>query len=174
MNLAELFLDKSIKPKTKTEIISNLLITNKLSSDELCAFAAKSKDSVKASCIEALEFSTKTDPTILSASSFHFVVQSLQEKAPRIKWESARVTGNTAHRFPDQLSQAIEHLLVNSEHTGTVVRWSAAYALGEIYKMRTANNASLLPVFTAITEREEKNSIRKIYLGAMKKVAKQA
>ena len=59
-------------------------------------------------------------------------------------------------------------LLENTEHEGTVVRWSCAYALGEILKLKTKNNTELLPAIKAISEREEKNSIKKIYLAAMK------
>jgi HEAT repeat protein len=103
---------------------------------------------------------------------FQFVTQALIAKAPRVKWESARVIGNTAHLFPDKLDEAIKNLLVNSKHEGTVVRWSAAFALGEILKLKTKHNASLLSAIEAICNSDEKSSIKKIYLDAMKKTAK--
>jgi hypothetical protein len=96
----------------------------------------------------------------------------LTAKAPRIKWESAKVIGNTANLFITKLDTPIKNLLVNTEHEGTVVRWSAAFALGEILKLKTKHNKQLLPAIEAICKREEKNSIKKIYLDAMKKIAK--
>jgi hypothetical protein len=50
-----------------------------------------------------------------------------------------------------------------------VVRWSAAMALGEIIKFKTTVNKNLIPAVDGILKREEKNSIKKIYLAALKK-----
>jgi len=164
--------DKVLKPKEKTESLSKLLLENPLIVNELVSFAKSSKDPVKATCIEALEFATQTNPGIATKECFGFVTQALTEKAPRVKWESARVIGNIAHLFPQQLENAIVNLLSNTENPGTVVRWSAAHALGCILILKTSNNAELIPAIEAITEREEKNSIRKIYLVALKKIRK--
>jgi HEAT repeat protein len=94
----------------------------------------------------------------------------LTEKAPRVKWESAKVIGNIAHLYPDKLDDAIKNLLTNTEYDGTVVRWSAAFALGQIIKLKTKRNKILIPAIEAICKREEQNSIGKIYLDALKKV----
>ena len=110
---------------------------------ELIALAEKSKDPDKATCIEALEFASRKNPAIADKQCFLYVSKCLTEKAPRIKWESAKVTGNTAHLFTTKLDEAIKNLLVNTEHDGTVVRWSAAFALGEILKLKTKHNKLL-------------------------------
>lgn len=170
MNINELLSDKSSKPKEKTETLSRWLLDKTVTVDALIAFAEASKDPAKATCIEALEFATKTDPAIATESGLRFVSKTLTAKAPRVKWESAKVIGNIAHRFPSKLEEAITNLLTNSEHTGTVVRWSAAFALGEIIKLKTKHNKDLVPAAEAICQREEKNSIRKIYLAALKNV----
>ena len=94
----------------------------------------------------------------------------MTEKAPRIKWESAKVVANISHLYPDKLDEAINNLLSNSEHSGTVVRWSAAFALGQIIKIKTSRNKDLISAIESICKREEKNSIKKIYLDALKKV----
>jgi len=172
MTITELFNDKLTKPKEKIEALSQQLLNNGITVDEIVSFARTSKDAVKGSCIESIEFATKQKPELLTKTALNFITLSLTDKAPRIKWESAKVIGNTAHLFPKQLETAITNLLVNSEHEGTVVRWSAAFALGEILKLKTPHNADLLPVFEAICEREEKNSIRKIYQAAIKKVTR--
>lgn len=169
-NLKILLENKSLKPKEKTEFLSKLILESKLNIDELISFAKPSKDPVKATCIEALEFASKINPAIATKNCFVFVTESLTEKAPRIKWESAKVIANTAHLFSKNLNNAIKNLLINTEHSGTVVRWSAAFALGEIIKLKTPINKELVPAIESIIEREEKNSIKKIYLTAIKKI----
>lgn len=172
VTIEELIKDKTVKSKEKVDIISKWVIDTSLPADELISFAEKSKDPVKATCIEAIEYATKQNPNLADETVFAFVTQTLTEKAPRIKWESAKVIGNTAHLFTENLNQAIGNLLGNTEHEGTVVRWSAAFALGEILKLKTIHNSTLLPALENISEKEEKNSIKKIYLDAIKKTKK--
>lgn len=172
MTIDELFKDKTSKAKEKVTILAQWLSEGKINSGELISYAITAKDAVKASCIEALEYVTKQDPTIGTEEVLAFATNSLTEKAPRIKWESAKVIGNIAQNYPNKLETAIGYLLENTEHEGTVVRWSAAFALGEILKLKTALNSTLLPALEAISERDDKNSIRKIYLDAIKKTKK--
>lgn len=172
MDITTLLNDKELKPKAKTELLSTWLLEGKISSDSLAKYAESTKDPIKATCIEAIEFATKQKPSIADEKTFKFVTETLNAKAPRVKWESAKVIGNTAHLFTDILDEAIVNLLNNSEHEGTVVRWSAAFALGEILKLKTRHNKQLLPAVEAIVQREEKNSIKKIYLDAIKKIDK--
>jgi HEAT repeat protein len=172
MIIESLVNEKSLKPKEKTESLSKLLLENPHVLDELINFAASSKDPIKATCIEAIEHATLINPGIATKECFDFITYALTEKAPRVKWEAARVIGNVAHLFPDQLEKAIVNLLTNTEHPGTVVRWSSATALGMILKAKTTDNAELILAVEAIIEHEEKNSIRKIYLDALKKIRK--
>ena len=169
MDLETLLKDKNIKPKAKTEAISQGLLDGTLSIGSLISVAKSAKDPDKATCIEAMEFATQTRPSIATEECLNFVSATLADKAPRIKWESARVVANIAPLFPDKLEVAIKNLLSNSEHSGTVVRWSAALALGEILKLNTSHNVNLKPALEALCDREEKNSIKKIYQSALKK-----
>ncbi len=172
MNFLELINDRGIKPIEKNEILSKWILDNPSDLNQLLDFAAASKDAAKATCIEAIEYATKSNPEGASLDCLTFVSQTLAEKTPRVKWESARVVGNIAHLYPENLTEAIKNLLINSEHSGTVVRWSAAYALGEIVKMNTVHNKELIPTIEAICLREEKNSIKKIYLNGVNKARK--
>ncbi|MFH2143421.1 MAG: HEAT repeat domain-containing protein [Bacteroidota bacterium] len=172
MNIQEILNDKLRKPKEKTEVLSQLISEKQLTIDKLIDFAKNAKDADKATCIEALEFTTQSKPELVDPIAFDFITKCLNEKAPRVKWESAKVIGNTAHLNKNKLNDVIINLLKNSEHQGTVVRWSAAYALGQIIKLQTGINKSLVPAIEAIVEREEKNSIKKIYLTALKKISK--
>lgn len=172
MTIEELLNDKTKKVKEKTETISKWLLDGSLPIDELIAFAEKSKDSEKATCIEAIEYTTKQNSKLADDRVFSFVTKTLTEKAPRVKWESAKVIGNIAHLFPAKLNKAIGNLLTNSEYDGVVVRWASAYALGEILKLKTKHNKDLLPTIEAICDREEDNGVKKKYLEAIKKAKK--
>lgn len=173
MTLSSLLQDKAIKSKEKTETISQWLLECSLAVDEYLALVpGLKKEADRATCIEAMEFASRQRPSIADEEVLAYVSQTLTEKAPRIKWESAKVIGNIAHLFPDQLDKAVAHLLVNAVHEGTVVRWSAAFALGEILKCKTALNTRLIPSVETLCAKEEKNSIKKIYLAGLKKCGK--
>lgn len=172
MTLTELLNDKTKKAKEKVETISKWLLEGSLPTDELLAFADKAKDPEKATCIEAVEFATRQNSKIADESVLVYVTKTLTENAPRVKWESAKVVGNIAHLFPTKLNKSIANLLTNSEHDGTVVRWAAAFALGEILKLKTKHNKDLLPAIEAICDREQNNGIKKKYLDAIKKTKK--
>lgn len=170
MDIKELLNNKGLKPKEKTEALSKWLLEDAGNITKLLNFAKTAKDSPKATCIEALEFATQHQPQLATLPCLEFVSQTLTEKAPRVKWESAKVIGNIAHLYPKKLDDAINNLLVNTEHAGTVVRWSAAFALGQIIQLQTPQTKNLLPALEAICKREEKNSIKKIYITAFKKL----
>lgn len=170
MTIAELLNNKSTKPKEKTETLSQWVLDKTISTEQLIAFASTAKDSPKATCIEALEFASKQNPDMADEECLRFVTQALKNKHPRVKWEAAKVVGNIAQVFPKKLDEAITNLLANTEDEGTVVRWAAAYALGEIIKLKTSRNEDLIPAIEVICDREEKDSIKKIYLKALKAV----
>jgi HEAT repeat protein len=172
MNLEDLLSDKTKKIKVRTETISKWLLDGSLPVDELIVFAEKSKDSEKATCIEAIEYATKQNVKIADDSVFAFVTKMLTDKAPRVKWESARVIGNIAQLFPTKLAKPIHYLLANTKDDGTVVRWAAAFALSEILKLNTKHNKHLLPTLETICNNEQDNAIKKKYLDAIKKVKK--
>lgn len=168
MDLRGLFSDKTKKNKEKIEILFPAILNGEVFTGDLLTFVSSAKDPVKADCIEALEFATKINSEILDKDLFEFIVKNLSEKAPRIKWESAKVIGNTARHFSDNLDEAIAKLIENTSHEGTVVRWSAAFALSEILPINQQLKSRLLNTLKDISEKEEKNSIKKIYQKAIK------
>ena len=172
MELDSVLKDKELKAKSKVEAISKMLLDGELSLAELTTVAKGSKGSEKGTCIEAIQFATSMRPDLASQDCLKFVTDTLLDNAPRVRWESAKVIGNIAHLYPDRLDAAICNLLTNSEFPGTVVRWSAAFALGEIVKLKAAKYGDLVPAVEAILRREEDNAIRKIYQKALKSVAK--
>ena len=172
MELTLFFKDKTIKPKEKTEQLSLALSKAEVTMSALLEFVGTAKDPVKASCIEAIEWVTRKQPEIADVNCFHFLNEALTSKTPRVKWESARAMTNIVGNFPDRLESVVVHLLENAEHSGTVVRWSAANALSAILQLKTELNDGLLPVVEQLVANEEKNSIRKLYLTGIKKASK--
>lgn len=170
MNLGSLFLDKSIKTKAKVATIGDSLIRGELTPEELIIFADQQKPVEMATCIEALEYATKKTPQVANEHLFTYVVKSLTMDEPRIKWESARVIGNIAKLFPSNIVEAIPQLLINAMHTGTVVRWASAYALAEIFKLKTEHNDSLRTNIEKLAAQESDTGVKKKYTDALKKV----
>ena len=171
-NLDQILNDNTIKAKAKVSSISQLLIDGKLSIQQLIDAAINENDTNKATIIESMEYASKMKADIINEKGFEFVIASLKSEAPRVKWESAKVIANTAHLFPKMLKKAISNLLDNAEHSGTVVRWSAAGALSKIIQCKTAINKELIPAIEAIEKSEEDNAIKKIYQQGLKKATK--
>lgn len=172
MTLEELFQDKSIKVKAKAKEICDWLSSGSLPMDELLAFAENQSPVNNATCIEAIECATKKSTELADASLLNYVTKALKSDEPRVKWESAKVIGNIAKKFPDLLNEAAENLLTNANHEGTVVRWATALALGEILKLNTKINEDLLPKVEKLLSEEADNGVMKKYLDALKWVQK--
>ena len=170
MDIETVLADKQCKTKAKVLTISKMLLEERVNLADVMKVAKVSKDSEKGTCIEAIEFATKAKPALASLDCLKFATECLLDKAPRVKWESARIIGNIAPLYPGKLDRAVANLLSNTESPGTVVRWSAAFALGEIIKLRTKHNRDLVPAVETIIRREEDNAIKKIYQAALKTV----
>jgi hypothetical protein len=169
MDIKETLSDKTLKPKEKIEKLSQSIIDKRISINDLLAYAETTKDAEKGTCVEALEFASGKNPKIIDKNCFEFIVKHLTDKAPRVKWECAKVIGNVAHLHKTDLNNAIKNLLENANYDGTVVRWSAAFALVEIIKLETEHNKKILPKIKEICAKEEKPNIKKMYMDVIKK-----
>lgn len=172
MHIKDVLADKQLKAKTKVELISSMLVDGKAKIGDVIDTAKTLKGSEKGTCIEAIEFATRSKSELATFDCLKFVTESLNDSAPRVRWESAKVIANIAHLYPGKLDKAIGNLLTNTESSGTVVRWSAAKALGEIIKLRTKHNTDLVPAIDAIIRREDDSAIKKIYRTALGALAK--
>jgi hypothetical protein len=114
-----------------------------------------------------LESVSQTKPEWVTPQ-LDFIIGQLGHKAPRVKWEAARVIANLAQRYPDKAASGIPSLLRNTADSGTVVRWSAAFALCEIAKANAKARTDLLPKIKAIEKKEMNNGVKKIYSKTLK------
>jgi HEAT repeat protein len=170
MDLRAILADRGLKAKAKVEKIAEMVLDGDISLEHLIEVAKTLKDAGKGNCVEAIQFATNAKPEMGTLDCLRFATDALHDNAARVRWESAKVIGNIAHLFPGKLNKAIANLIVNTESRGTVVRWSAAFALGEIVKLKTKHNRDLVPAIEAIIKREEDNAIRKIYEAALKNI----
>lgn len=167
MTITLIFTNKELKPKEKVAQLAQSILQNTISIDELIEYMQQAKDPIKGSCIEALEYVTLQRSNALNTETFLFIKDCLAEKAPRIKWESAKVIANTAQHFPEYITDTITQLLLNAKHEGTVVRWSVAYAIKNILQTAKEQKEHWRETIIQIINEEEKNSIKKLYQEAL-------
>ena len=118
----------------------------------------------------ALENISRKRPDLVAIHA-GFVVDHLEDSLPRVRWEASRVVGNLAGPNTPVLRSAVPALLRNARHEGTVVRWSAAFALTQLALGDTVLGRELLPQLTELAHREAGGGIRKMYEKALKRLA---
>jgi HEAT repeat protein len=128
-------------------------------------------DKEKGVCLEVLEAVTREHPDRAS-DRLAVIIKLIDHKAPKVRWESSRIVANLACKFPTGAAAAIPALLANTSDKGTVVRWSAAFALGEIMKHNMKERKALLSRIEAILKREQNSGVRNVYLKAIKSIGK--
>lgn len=170
MNLIETIKDKSLKPKQKTEFIAASLHSGNISIEEIILTETKLNAATLATCIEAIELATRAHGCSLSSIQLQWIIDKLSMPNPRIKWEAAKVIGNAIAYHKQMIETAVTALIANTKHEGTVVRWSAAYALAAIVILDTPINKELIPTVNELINTEEKESIKKIYRKSLKAV----
>ena len=159
------------KPKELNAYIAKLILEKKPTAADFAETLALGNDAERGTCIEALEYATQTKPE-LAKTYLSEVIKCLADKAPRVKWEAARVIGNIAKSMPKEAEKAIDSLVANTKDKGTVVRWSAAFALGEILKYHQSLRPTLLTKINGILDKEQNNGVKNVYLKAIKAVGK--
>ncbi|HEX7320323.1 MAG TPA: hypothetical protein VF399_08200 [bacterium] len=167
----EKILKSNKKPKEIVTLLAQALNNDKTLVNELIGCFKAGSTADKGNCIEALEYVTQQDPEF-AENCLDFVIESLTDKAPRVKWEASRIIGNVAKRFPKEVSKAIPKLLENTMDKGTVVRWSAAFALTEIAKSNLGLQKELVNKFVEILAKETNNGVKNVYLKALKFIDK--
>lgn len=166
-------IDEILKSKRKPKEIVTLLAEKLKSDKELVADLIRCFENgsvaEKGNCMEAIEYITKENPEF-AENCLDFVIEHINNKAPRVKWETARIIGNVAHKFPDKVKDAVPKLLENTKDKGTVVRWSTAFALTEIAKSNPELRKELSSKFNGIVKKESNKGVKNIYLKYLKGV----
>jgi len=167
LSTVEQILKSRNKPKEKVNTLAKEVKENRISIKQLIDYFKIGSVSEKGSCIEAMEHVSRDKPEIV-LQHINFIIDHINDQAPKTKWETARVIGNLSQKYPNEVAKAVPRLLLNTEDAGTVVRWSAAFALTEIAKNNTKLRKELVPKFKEIAEKEKNNGVRNVYVKALK------
>jgi hypothetical protein len=166
VTIAEILKSKR-KPKEIVELLAEKLKSDDKSINELIQCFENGTTAEKGNCMEAIEYVTKENPKF-AEDCLVFVIEHINDKAPRVKWEACRIIGNIALKFPNKVKEAIPKLLENTKDKGTVVRWSTAFALTEIAKSNPEMEKELVHEFKKILERENNKGVKNIYIKYLK------
>lgn len=172
MDILTVLNDKSMKSTEKREIIIKSLEEKSITIKELKVVLNETKEKKSSVIFEAMEAMTNSDAQIADIEWLNLAVENILSESNSIKREASRIVGNISHKFPDDLGEAIEKLLLNTKDEGTVVRWSSAYALSKIIVIPKYANSELFEKLTEICDWEEENGVKNQYVKALKKASK--
>lgn len=167
--IEEIVLSK-MKPKEKVLHLADTLKNGNYLND-LLSYYKQAKDPAKGTCLSALTELTKENPEFVK-DCLDFIIEQISYKAPRVKWEASEIIAYASRLYPEKVVKAIPRLMENSIEDGTVIRWSAAFALTEIAKNNPATQKELIPYIEEMIETEKENGVRNVYVKAMKSLKK--
>lgn len=170
--LTEIIKEK-LKPKEKTQKLASYLRVESKAFDELLELWKTAKDAEKGTLLSAVTLIVSENPEFID-NHLDFVIVQIGNKAPRVKWEASEIVGHASKVCGEKVLAAIPALLANTSFDGTVVRWSAAFALSEIVKNVPSSRPQLVPEIEKILEHETNNGVRSLFIkGALKAVTKE-
>lgn len=172
MTQLDFILSPALKPKEKVLRLTDFIKSEPNQMKNLIDWAQSSRLPTQTLVMEAFEIYTRSHNKGEGRIIWQFACAGVQSNHPSLIRESARVLANIANSHIDFAGDAIPRLLELTEHAGTVVRWSAAQALASICSADEKPHYHLDPVLESIASREEKMSIRKIYLKTLSQSAK--
>ncbi|MBU4298630.1 HEAT repeat domain-containing protein [Patescibacteria group bacterium] len=171
MGKIEEILKSKHEPKEKITLLAKEIKKDKKFIGEIVGYFESAPAGDQGHLIESLEYASQDNPEII-APHLDFVICHLEDKAPRVKWECARIIANLTLKFSDKTVKAIPALLKNAKDKGTVVRWSVAFALGEIAKSNSNAERILLPKMKELIKKETNNGVKNVYLKTLKFIEK--
>lgn len=172
--MLEEILKETLKPKEKTAKLAQCLKSEPKAMGELLELWKTAKDPVKGTLLSAITLIVSENPGFIG-DHLDFVIAQIGHKAPRVKWESAEIVGHASKVFPDKVMAAVPALLENTGFDGTVVRWSAAFALSEILVNIPSSRDQLMPKINAILEHETNDGVKSLfYKKAFKVIARES
>ncbi len=167
MNTVKTILQSDKKPKEKVSFLADEAKRDKKLLDELVEYFEVGSVADKGNCIEVMEYVSQNKPELI-IPYLDFIIKNLDNNAPKVKWETARVIGNLASKYSNEVAKSTKKLFLNTKDQGTVVRWSVAFALTEIAKSNPTLQKELVKKFNQIVKEESNNGVKNVYLKALK------
>lgn len=171
MEILEILNNKGLKAKDKRTEIANRINNNEIMIEDIISIDGLNEKQTGI-ILEVIEEITRKKPQMATPACFSYVERLISSDSNTLKREASRIVGNIAHLFPENLNEAIQKLLGNSNDESTVVRWGSAYALGRIIVIPEYANSELFDQISLISENEADNGVKNQYLNHIKKAAK--
>src|SRR3989338_8249628 len=95
------------KPKEKVSLLADRVKENKKLLSDIVKYFETGSVVDQGNCIEVMEFVSKNNPELV-IPFLDFIIEHLNDKAPKIKWECARVIGNLTPKYPEETVKAID------------------------------------------------------------------
>jgi hypothetical protein len=160
------------KPKELITYLSENVKKNSSLFPQLIEILQTGTDPQRGTVADVIEALSKENPDLV-APHFAMIIGYINFKAPHVKWAASEIIGNLSKNHCVEAEKAIPNLLANTADKGTVVRWAAAFALGEIAKRCSAARTNLLPKIDEILKTEENNGVKNVYAKALKAISKE-
>jgi len=167
-------LTSQIKPKEKQVRLVKAVCEKKVSAKEFIDYFVSAVDVDKGNCADAMKHISASNPEIL-VPYIDTLLEYVNYKLPRVKWGVPEAIGNMAKKYPEKVAKAVPYLLKNTtddEINTTVIKWCAAFALGEIVKYNPNTRKQLIPIFEKLIKSEKNNGVKNVYAKALKAIEK--
>lgn len=164
--------DKTLKGVARRQAAIAEIMSDDNAIAEIEANLPNINEKLLATFLEAVEEITNKKMKPLGVNYLRLAISNVSSDSNSCRREASRIVGNMASDFPTEVSDAIESLIANSKDEGTVVRWSAAYALSRIVVLQPYADSALLQRVETICQSEEDNGVRGQYEKALKKLRK--
>lgn len=174
MSKIEEILQSKIKPKEKQIKLVEMVVSNKIPVKEFIEFFESAEDVDKGTCADVMKHISAQKPALL-IPYIDTLLEYINYQLPRVKWGVPEAIGNMAKNYPDKMAKAIPYLLKNTTDdkiNTTVIKWCAAFALGEIVKYNLKARTSLIPKIETILKKEQNSGVKNVYLKTLKAINK--
>lgn len=175
MTNIEEILRSNMKPKGKQTMLVEAVISGKIPVDEFIVYFEQAKDVDKGTCADVMKHSSAKAPALL-APYIDILIGYINHPLPRVKWGVPETIGNLAKNYPDQVVKAIPYLLLNTtdnKKNTTVIKWCAAFALGEIAKYNPDTRKQLILIFKEFVTNEKNTGVKNVYKKALTAIEKE-
>ncbi len=162
-------LKSDLKGKGKVIALAQAILDAKITVSEILEYLKIAKKGEKGHLIESCEIISTENPALL-LPHLVTIIALIYDQDPRVKLESAKIVGNLAPTYADLLLTAIKPLKHNALDDGTVVRWSAAFAICSLVLHNQDAFLELQDFIEKIIETEMNNGVKNQYIKALKKI----
>ena len=164
--------DKSLKGVARRLAVIELMLNGECPLASLEDLMPQLDERESATVLEALEEISNKKLMPLEVGHLSLVIPYIASSNNSCRREASRTVGNLAVTFPNEVGDAILLLMPNTADESTVVRWSAAYALGRIIVLPSYAQSGLYDELQQIAATETEHGVKSQYDKALKKATK--